>query len=728
MKIAAKPSGPEMGLGLCDGLWPEGLLGAVSSRPGSWSLLSRLVLVLVVGVIGFFGWTQGAKAACSNAPIRAAQSATFLPDCRAFELVSPPEGEPYLIGSTHFTFGVRASSGGGAISWFSFYPLSSSLGGGFHNVSTRGQDGWSTEPMGPRLTPTNDGATNCEPLMVFSADLSKYVLMDGGHSAGSEQTVEGDCPGNDPGLVAGEPEGFQNLLVSDIAAGAYALTNITPQGVMPSNAWFQDASDDFSHVVFEDEAKLIETAPAGASLYEWVAGAVSLVTVLPNGTPTVGSSPGAVVSVFGAHTTGTDLITHPVSADGTRAIFDAEGKLYLRENVEQKLESVRGSQGECLESAKACTVQLDASLGGGGSFLAADTTDSRIFFTDGTGASQHLYEYDTQTNVLSDLTPAGELGLAGLSGISDDGSYLYLVAGAVLATGATAGQPNLYVFHEGTPEFVATLGEGKADSLDFKPDELTARVSPNGRYFGFNSAQNLNGENPFQSTQIFLFDAVQKALHCVSCNPGGGPPAGAAEIAQAETSNQVVGTAYFQRNVLNDGRVFFDMTNPLVEGAGNGVSNVYEYEGGQLSLVSSGTSSSDSFFYDSSPNGGDVFFVTTQHLVRSDTGNGMRLYDARVDGGFSEPEAPAPCGGEGCRAAGAGVSALPPLLTTGLQGSGNVPPAKPKVVVLTRRQKLERALRACERTKKKRKRAACKRQARHRYGARSSGAKRGGGR
>jgi hypothetical protein len=729
----------------------KGLWGVGGGRSGLWWLRARHVFVLVIGLVGLFGGAQSADAAeCPNEALRSVQSAVFLPDCRAFEVVSPPDGEPNLRVGSHNAIGARASGSGGGVAWFSYYPLSGSLGGEFNDLSTRGSGGWSTEPVGPRLSPANTGSTICEPAMFFSANLSGGILVDG---------HEGGCPENAPVLVPGEPEGSQNVFVRDSATGAYSLVNVTPEGVVPDPAWFQAASDDFSHVVFEDEAKLTGSAPVGASLYEWVAGAVSLVSVRPNGTPTVGVSPGAVTG--GGNFAGTDLITHVVSADGTRVIFEAGGELFLRENVEQASESAHGPEGECLESAKACTVQLDASQaggsGGGGGFVAANKADTRIFFTDdaeaklapGTapGSGQHLYEYAThetqagaQTSVLRDLTPAGGLGLAGLSGIDDDGSYLYVVASAALTAGATAGQPNLYVFHEGTPGFIATLGTEEEESFDWRPYQLTARVSPSGRYIAFNSVKRLTGYDntpaqpndchvefgaPGPCQEIFLYDAAETELHCVSCTPGGAPPTAPAEIPIAGQATPGRGPVYARRNVLDDGRVFFDTSNPLVSGAGNGVSNVYEYDGGGLSLISTGASEANSFFYDASLSGEDLFFVTTQNLVRSDTGNGMRLYDARVDGGFPEPEGPAQCSGEGCIAAAAGVSALPPLLSTGLESSGN--PPKPKVVVLTRRGKLERALHACQRKKGVRKRAACRRQARRLYEVRSSRARRGGG-
>jgi hypothetical protein len=687
---------------------------------------------------------------CANEARRVEQGAEglALPDCRAYELVSPPEGDPLVERGFRHEVGARASSVGGGIAWASYYPLPGSSGGEFYNISTRGQGGWSTVAVGPRLSPASSNSFLCEPALFFSADLSQSILVDGLDASAAEVVGEG-CPENDPGLVAGEPKGFQNVFVRDSAAGSYALANLTPEGVPPGDAWLQDASADFTHVVFEDKAKLTETAPVGASLYEWAAGAVSLVSVLPNGTPTVGVSPNAISEVGGAFT-GVDPITHVVSADGTRVIFEVEPeteakrKLFLRENVEQKLESAPGHGAEC---ANACTVQLDAALGGGGRFLAANTADTRIFFTDGAEVNQRLYEYDTQTGALNDLTPAGNLGLEGLSGISDDGSYLYVVAQAALAEGATAGQPNLYVFHEGTPAFIATLGTEEEESWDWKPYTLTARVSPSGRYIAFNSIQRLTGYDntpaqpneclvergtPGPCREIFLYDAAQNELHCVSCTPGAASPTAPAQLMIAR--NQVLGVwgpTYVPRNVLDDGRVFFDTANALLAGAGNGVSNVYEYEAGGLSLISTGASAENSFFYDASLSGEDVFFITTQHLVRSDTDNGMRLYDARVGGGFasqSEALVPPPCEAlEACRSPLAEVPTEFSAASAVLVGSGNLaapqqPGAREKRQVkkparkLTRKQRLARALAACRRERNRHRRAVCTRRAGHLYG------------
>jgi hypothetical protein len=725
-------------------------------------------LTIALGLL-LLGATSTATSAfvgegCANEARRIEQGSTFLPECRAYELVSPPDGTPYLEEHPESNYeptwlprslGVRASSLGGRIAWYSLYPVSSSPGGGYYDLSTRGSGGWANVDTTPGLSTTNSLAVACKPLMFFAADLSKGVLTDGMQSAGSGGATTGGssggvCGANDPTLVEGEPEGFQNVFLRDTATGGYSLANVTPADVAPGNAYFQDASDDFSHLLFADEAELTHGAPAGASLYELAGGAVHLVTVLPDGTLSTGSLPGAVNN---GNEKGTAPITHPMSADGTRVVFEnfENHNLYLRENVEQAEESALGPGGECLESAKACTVQLDASqaggTGGGGAFLAANAEDTKVFFTDDAGAGltadtvpgsgQNLYEYDTQTSVLTDLTPAGELGLSGLSAISDDGSYLYLVATGALIGNATAGQPNLYVFHAGSVRLIATLAGGKEEQHDWLASESTARVSLDGRYLGFNSGLSLTGydnNDPVTGEalfEVFLYDAVANTLACISCDPSGTPPSGPALIPVADESSQSPSPVYVSRNVLDDGRVFFDSADPIASGAVNGKTNVYEYAGGHISLISTGVSSESSFFLDTGADGGDVYFATSQHLVRGDTATGQRLYDARAGGGFPEAQVPpSPCAGEECRAPVGGLPVFAAPVSVGFQGSGNPrsqPVSKPAVRALTRKQKLQRSLARCRREKNRRKRAACVRRAQEHNGVRPVTVKRGGG-
>jgi hypothetical protein len=180
-----------------------------------------------------------------------------------------------------------------------------------------------------------------------------------------------------------------------------------------------------------------------------------------------------------------------------------------------------------------------------------------------------------------------------------------------------------------------------------------------------------------------------------------------------------------------------------------GVENVYEYEPagvgtcakaeGCVALISSGTSENESAFLEASVSGDDVFFVTTEKLFATDPDSTYDAYDAHVCTAESPCIQPPPpstvaCEGEaGCK----GLSNPVPQFGSGgtslFSGAGN-PPGKVEVrgekeqskgkAKLSRKQLLAKALSKCRKQYKhaKKKRVACERRARKKYGS-SKGAK-----
>ena len=145
---------------------------------------------------------------------------------------------------------------------------------------------------------------------------------------------------------------------------------------------------------------------------------------------------------------------------------------------------------------------------------------------------------------------------------------------------------------------------------------------------------------------------------------------------------------------------------------------------GCVGLISSGTSSEESAFLDASESGEDVFFLTAEKLVPQDVDSAFDVYDAHVCGAegvactaaaVSSP----PCTtADSCRAAPAPQPAIfgaPPSAT--FSGASNLAPvmATPKAKSLTRAQKLSKALKACKKKSKSR-RKSCEAQARTKYG------------
>lgn len=684
--------------------------------------LALLAVPVVVGILllPLLGSTSAARAAgCPNEAIREEQGSTYLPECRAYEMVTPTEkdnGEPLIVVAGAYEpsptgfISARAALSGNRFAWASEQVMPGSKTPGVEFLSSRGPGGWTSENVIP---PQNEwiglGCPALVTMPAYSADLSKSVLADGWGQVGSFKGEGQGCGHDEPRLVPGEPEGFQNLFLRDTESNTYRLINVTPPDapepkLAPENhgqyfpAAFLAGSSDLSHVVFEEELPLTANAGQGDELYEWADGVVHLVTVLPDGDPVNGSLASSTRNTTVEERTGGTFVPaniaqyrNAVSADGDRVFFEAGGDLYLRENPESE------SPVECVEQTDPCTVQLDRSQGsgpgGGGKFMLASADGSIAFFTDDAaagltsdtipGSGTNLYRFDADTGILVDLTASIHAEVVGVTAAAEDGSDLYFVAEAGLATGAIPGAPNLYVARGDGLQFIATLDQ-EADGCDWMapscivyPNQggLTARASPDGRFLAFESTGSLTGYDnvgptcvpilegvqvsgyePGACAEIFLYDSASATLRCASCNPDNSPPSGPAVIRfPAKNFNIEDRVAYPERNIAEDGRVFFDTRDQLSPNDTNGRRyDVYEYYQGELHLLSSGTSTADSFFLDADASGSDVFIGTAQPLVGRDRDQTYDIYDARVGGGFAEPPAAGACSGESCRAGDSG--------------------------------------------------------------------------
>jgi hypothetical protein len=474
---------------------------------------------------------------------------------------------------------------------------------------------------------------------------------------------------------------------------------------------FVAGSDDLSRVIFEVELPLVPGAGSGDELYLWYQGADHLVGILPDGQPVsdvrLAASTPSATQKYALRSNGQSQAqewipanvagaSHAISADGTRVVFTHGGDLYLRENPEQPPVE------ECSSPTSACTIQVDASqvggAGGGGEFMVASSDVSQILFTAPAtsqltadtvpGSGRNLYRYEISGNRLIDLTATAEAGVKGVGGAAEDGSAVYFVAGGILGSGLSnsagqkpqAAEPNLYVSQQAEGiRFIATLS-AERDACDWSTDDacgtceenncgslsalppgpkgLTARVSPNGRFLAFPSVESLTGfDNTDAKTgeldaEIFLYDDDTGTLSCASCGPTGARPLGSAVInyPTMSTAGTEDRNATPQRNVTDDGSVFFETPDPLANADVNGaVFDVYVYRGGKDRLLSSGTAEVDSYFLGASTSAQDVFFATPQALLSADPDQTYDIYDARIDGGFSEPGSSGACRGEECR-------------------------------------------------------------------------------
>jgi hypothetical protein len=648
---------------------------------------------------------------CSNAALRSGLSGA-LPDCRAYELVTPAVKD-YGYGGFPNELFVPAAVGapdGDSIAYDVGGPLPGAGAGPLigYDLATRGPAGWQSRSISAPQAPVAGFAGVAPGFWAFSPDLSKAI-------------IETD----NPPLTPEAPPDRASLYLQDSDSMTWSL--LTPQGAQSlASSAYAGAADDFSRVYYWSLAPQTAGAPPEAlgnsQVYGISGGRVFLAGILPDG-----SVPNSAVPALLSGNNNKDLgVEDVVSADGTRILFKAGviSELYLRFNAEEE-QSALGPEDHCTEAAKACTVAVSATRktngeGSGGAdpnplstpkLWAADTTDTRVLFTsrneltndadtgrngsgESTDAGNDLYEYDLATGQLRDLTigtgpadAAKGANVLGVVGAGDELGDVYFVATGDLGGAAVSGKPNLYVRHDGVTTFIATLNEasdtedwGESGAFTQDTRRYTARVTPSGRFLAFTSVAPLTGFDNRDAvsnepdSEVFLYDAASGQLRCVSCNPSGTAPVGPSRITPLKTT----GTPFnLPHNLSSDGhRVFFDSSDALVPRDANGEQDVYEYEDGRVFLLSGGIGG-ESIFADATPNGGDVFFGSFSHLLPQDQDVLRDLYDARVDGGFppSTSQAP-PCGGEGCRGPVGSEPSSPPTASSTLSGRGNVKPKR----------------------------------------------------
>jgi hypothetical protein len=522
-------------------------------------------------------------------------------DGRGWEQVSPPDKGAANLSLTGGAGGLRAAPSGGAIVYLSRggseaqpqgEPLVSD------NVSRHGVGGWSTRDISPpNAQRYSFGGIGFLQYYLFSEDLQRSVINPSPFTPLSQWTSE---PAEYLRDEAKCPQGV--VSVAQVQASECFLPLLTDEGpfadVAPGVQFggeyrvvVHEATPDLSHIVLSaGNAELLGGAGIGG-LYEWSAGKLVLLSLTPQDTA---CGAGAIGAPAEEGSWG-EMPRNALSPDGERAVWSTEasapgcgGHLFLRFNAMQSQSAI--GAGECTESEKACTLQLDevqqggSGAGGPGAYYQdASVGDEHIFFTDSqrltadstgvssssTGAKPDLYEYSfdpaTGGGGVVDMTVpvnAGEAaGVVGVAGASENGSVVYVIATGLLSAEANAreehaipGEHNLYKLErtQGAwrATFIATLStsdqpdwgvgggsvENPGERVIERAAHQTTRVSPDGNWLAFMSDRSLTGYDNEDVTsdkpgerldeEVFLYDANDNRVVCASCNPTGAKPHG----------------------------------------------------------------------------------------------------------------------------------------------------------------------------------------------------------
>jgi hypothetical protein len=686
-----------------------------TSRRASRRVLSASAGALLATLALCGAGTASASAAgCPNEQLRIENHSTTLPDCRAYEQVTPTYKQGIGMGSV----GARVqslSNDGNSAAFTDMGSFAGSLQNTISNayLARRTANGWTTESTAPPAAELegsgiNDSSADLnDQLLVLRrpsepADANNFYLRkaDGTVTEIGPQAPEADLT-NPPSYVGTSP---------------------------PTYTEYLGASEDLSHLLFYMYPLSVPFPgddTEGRSLFEYVGTG----NHVPQLVPLTNTGGQLDLCGIGFRDPGIPLM----SRDGRTIAFEAaecEGRsqtVYARVGGATTIE-LSGSQ--CTRTSAdpggACNAPSSAGIEG------ASANGSVTYFT----TSQQLVnsDIDQGQDLYACILPAGSIApqgsvnpcpalepvsvtgtsaganVQGVVDISEDGSRVAFVANRVLtgtstnAAGeqAVEGAENLYMFdRDGSGErtkFIGDLcsGSGMSGSVvdahcpnapsasDGTPN---AQMAPaDGRYMIFSTYARLDSGDTDEAQDVYRYDAETGSLARISIGGDGYGDNGNATDANAAfpltfaggfsgEPNYATSYADFHKATAiseNGERVFFTTTEALVPQDSNGQSDVYEWESGHVSLISDGVAPAGSELLFATPSGDDVVLTTADQLTWQDGDTTQDAYDARVDGGFPAPATPASCSGEACQGS-PPTEGAPPIPGSVIStGEGNV--------------------------------------------------------
>jgi hypothetical protein len=690
----------------------------------------------------------------------------FLPDCRAYELMTPPyrgggnvtlravspNGEHVIVKSfTGLAETENDEEVGGPQTSGAYYELS------------RTASGWSTQALTPPAFRFPRSA-----FLFASEDLSRSlweVWVPAGD--GEEVQVSNKNEHEEFALAIREASGTIAVIGPKVPPGHESPDHQGSSVVVGASAElgqvFLSVKGERKQLWPGDSTVEAEGAQQGPrSLYEYAATGVGepVLVGVSNQGPLVGVPVNGHADLVSQCGTAFD----DVSADGKIVVFTAmaaEDEVQPGHDFCGEREGVGEGTGPAVNELYARvdgseTVKISRGVVAA-VFRGASEDGSKVFFTEG----EDLYEYDLDAPEGQRESLIGR-GVTAVAAVSGDGSHVYFVSSVALAGEANANGESAselsgeklygYDTHAGDVFFVAGAPGGDIETTD------------NGTFLVFASTRDLKGTDDSSSPlpQLFEYDAETGGVVRVSagaksaagyeCPATGtveqgydcdgnisseldvplpphepaqakaGPTAAASYLWLSEagvvvfgsplalTPNAVAGVPYLPHEASQPKR---------------GTENIYEFKTGQVYLISAADEAvptHEERIEGLDPSGRNVFFFSSDELVPQDTSTESALYDAREDGGFAAPARGVPCSGESCQ----GPSATAPVFVVGPTfapgGSESVPApvqTTTQVSVMTAaqiaRKRLASALRKCERDKTKRERRSCELKARRRY-------------
>ncbi len=662
-------------------------------------------LLVATLTIAVFMLSQAAPTAvastsdCSNESLRSELASSALPDCRAYEMVTPSYKQGYPL------FALGYSNNGEKIIFYTLANLVGTEGAGESAilgnlyVDERTPAGWILSPLNPPSTEfhsqqavaveAESGETLWQQSLLGSSSLDLYTKS----ASGSLSRVGPLDP----------PRGFDRVVASSID-----FRHIVSEALVSSNDWPFDKTVEGTVGSIYEYSGTENPAPILIGV-EGEKNSSQLIGLC--GTEFGG---GASASEYNAISSSGETIfftVDPVGWFGCEAAAPRKSEIYARIN------------GSLTSPEPATTVHISASKcscgeESGKNFEGASENGQKVFFTstqkltseadavDGAASGDaakesgcaaipvgqggcNLYEYDFAGGAGQRLRAVSEGGeVLGVSAIAENGQRVYYVSRNALHDAGTNEygqapqneQPNLYVHVTTSNEthFIATLSardELMWSRLFVQPTNLAGE---GGRFLLFaSSTPGLTPDDRTSQTQLFEYDAVSEELVRVTKGEDGYNEDGNGVAFGVEPSSIWLNKLTLGRgsdfkvrtnsvNLAADGKtVVFKTRGQLSARATSAQQNctsIYEFHtngalsAGTVNLLSDGRDVQlykgvlcGPQFQKMDANGDNVLFFTADPLLSQDT-DGVQedTYDARVDGGIAPPSVAGLCGGSSC--------------------------------------------------------------------------------
>jgi len=650
---------------------PQSVLAHVTGLEAGLTYYFRLVAINQYGrsqsADGTFDFTPPA---CPNSHVRQQVGANYLPDCRAYELVSP----------------ARAGS-------IQFFP-----GDFFFRL---GATAFTTEELGPRFENTGyesspprfgfyggvGGLTGVEsPNFIFDRYLAtrtaqgwvtKYAGLKGDETGlamrGQCSLTQDKCLDYKIAVQLNAGTGKQPFPYVWDANGKFLGRWPTNYSVVPEADHLtgdEQPSPDFSHYVFSSldvpfKPGGLESAPGSVYDNEVARGSIEIASLLSDGEPIPqdAGGPGEFLRIPALSPNADHILMSTVAPGGNV-------NLYMRVNN---------------------AVTYEVSKGQGVQLLGMSQDGSKVAFlskkaltSEDEDTSADIYMWEEATDEVKLISVGGGEGNTDecnanwtqncdvklmsterpdLDDTMSTSGDVYFMSPEQLDPNnpGIKNQKNIYHLRNGQLQYVTTLELGTST--------LRSQISADGQYAAFLTRSQLTGyDNRYydnfgtlkRAAEMYVFDAATGELQCASCNPTGAPPSILRLDPPANEQNLKstdVMASNSGRFMSDDGRVAFATADALSPRDTDGIVDVYEFVGGRPQLIGAGTGDRDIlpkiiFLYPGqvvglesmSRDGRDIYFSTYDTLVPQDqNGPFVKFYDARTGGGFVTSGELLPC-------------------------------------------------------------------------------------